>query len=86
MEWQPIESAPLDETSVDLWVIVTDEQLRKNNPNAPRGTRATNCWYCPEQKSWLYGGADKAFDEPEDLIAFGLTPTHWMPLPEPPKA
>lgn len=48
--WQPIETAPLDETSVDLWV----EWNNTNIKGEGQKLRLTNCFYCPDEKCWYY--------------------------------
>jgi hypothetical protein len=57
-EWQPIETAPKDETRVLLV--------------ASYGTMHTAFW---RDGLWRCGGMGQYFNNP----------THWMPLPEPPK-
>lgn len=34
--------------------------------------------------TWTYDGK-KFYDDSEDWLLMGEAPTHWMPLPEPPK-
>jgi hypothetical protein len=41
MEWQPIETAPMDGTIVDLWLVANKQ-----------GYRYANCWWCPDRKTW----------------------------------
>ena len=70
--WQPIETAPLDGTYIDLWdgymnCRVTDAAWQHHNyrdgkPNSP--------------KSWGIDSRD---------WAFCVKPTHWMPRPKPPE-
>ena len=70
--WQPIETAPLDGTYIDLWdgymnCRVTDaawtyHYYRNGKPEGP--------------KSWGIDSRDWAFCE---------KPTHWMPIPKPPE-
>jgi hypothetical protein len=63
--WQPIETAPMDGTEVDLWA----------------NGRRTDCHiHCGEWLKWMSTSVD---DEPRWLPI--EQPTHWMPLPEPPK-
>ena len=73
-DWQPIETAPKDGTIVDLWVY---------------GDRCTNCFWCTGEEfddedytpHWRQQYSEAAGP------SFGLDaePTHWMPLPPPPK-
>jgi hypothetical protein len=67
-EWQAIESAPKDETSVQVWCRVSGW-----------GPRA---WFDPEnpRRGWGYTDSDWAG------TWVGVYPTHWMPLPAPPRA
>jgi Protein of unknown function (DUF551) len=72
MSWQPIETAPKDKS----WVLLSGGQIGYG-------------WYEQEfppavvaqyaGKSWQFAWYDSGF--------YGeyLDPTHWMPLPEPPK-
>lgn len=69
-QWQQIETAPRDGTVIDLWA----------------GARRADCFWwvsedCDDDSHWRQeyaevGGCSFAVD---------ATPTHWMPLPEPPK-
>jgi hypothetical protein len=73
MSWKPIETAPKDETTVDLWVKTTDSR--------EFGFRLTNAHYCPEEGNWLINaGGLEGYEELTGAIA-----THWRPLPEPPE-
>ena len=73
MEWQPIETAPKDGTEI----LLTDGAFThcgrwydKNNPKYPwKFLDFTYRW-----KDELNGWQDNKYG-----------PTHWMPLPEPPK-
>lgn len=71
-EWQPIATAPKDGTKIDLWF-----------PRGGENGRFTNCFW--KGDTWWYG-----FDSPDEQYECFTTngkaqPTHWMPLPEPPK-
>jgi len=80
-EWMPIETAPKDGTEIlgfraDQGVFIfrwaTDEELAERDMHGdPVGDYDEDfaCWW-HERLGWM-----------EDE----LTPTHWMPLPEPPK-
>lgn len=73
MTWQPIETAPRDETSVDLWV----EGKRF-------GWRVPNAWWCPTEQAWITSDAD--YGEPGTCIGPMDKATHWQPLPKAPGA
>jgi len=74
-DWQPIETAPKDGTDIIVMYIDIDTQCVR-----------TAFWldyeYDPSQDGWWtydcseVGGA---------LMTRIYAPTHWMPLPEPPK-
>lgn len=76
--WRPIGTAPLDETTVDLWLVGTPWP---DKPETNIGYRLTDCWYCPGEKAWVRTGF---FDEIEKIEGDGLQITHWM-LPLLPK-
>lgn len=72
-EWQPIETAPKDGTRVLVSLWAWDDPAT--------GDRLTEIVY--------WGGDDWRNGYPDDVDAFANTvnpPTHWMPLPEPPKS
>lgn len=75
MGWQPIETAP---TSGMEWLIGWKESRYSHPPALPM-IWFEGCWATP----------DEAYTAQKDLIAEGLyryEPTHWMPMPTPPKA
>jgi hypothetical protein len=69
-EWQPIETAPKD-VSVDLWVPACPE-LQFG------GRRHPDCSW-DENYGWWSPMLEKFLED------YPVTPTHWMPLPEPPR-
>jgi len=69
MEWQPIETAPI-EKPVDLWVIDKD------------GDGCRICGAVFKGNSWVTGFDDEYGTHYLDYTTF---PTHWMPLPPAPK-
>lgn len=75
--WQPIETAPKDETTVDLWVVGTPFP---DKPEKKLGIRIPDCWFCPEEKEWIRTGT---FDEIEIIKAEGIEITHFL-IPSPP--
>lgn len=82
IEWQPIETAPMDGTAFDAWCVP---------PSGGRGVRIPDVKmrgdmsglgfivHMPDGVAWSYLDArDKA------PIFPAWTPTHWMRQPEPP--
>ena len=76
IEWQPIETAPKDGTR--LLTIVT------KFPNC----RPAIGWWNVIADKWMASDAEDFHTEEDWQIELESTfyePTHWMPLPEPPK-
>lgn len=71
MEWQPIETAPKDGAWFSAW----------------DGSEVFPCcwgdWF--GQAGWCYGDCTYGGTLYEGLNLADIQPTHWMPLPEPPK-
>ena len=84
-EWQPIETAPKTGRKVMLSYI--------NRSGKPRTVLAR--WLTDEEAAevdeddaGLEGGWYECIDNLDDYTGFAIhegEPTHWMPLPEPPK-
>lgn len=72
VEWQDIATAPKDGTPVDLWCI---NHLKWDK----RGERVVNRKWGPCINIWQR--EDEGWGLSEDM-----EPTHWLPLPAPPKA
>ena len=75
MKWQPIETAPMDGTQIDLWSY---------DKAHGRWARRPNCSW-ERMSSWnneddIYGWLGLHY-----LYSDYQEPTHWMLLPEPPK-
>jgi len=80
MDWQPIETAPKDDSLIDIWV------------SGPGSRRVPNCrWGKPSKANWgdRYG-CDQVLPY-QWITVDGCAldrrngkATHWMPLPEPP--
>lgn len=71
LAWQPIETAPKDETDVDLWVEIDDLQYR-----------VTNAFYCPDEQCWW---GPNEYYEAVKLEKQGLKILYWKPVIKPPK-
>lgn len=69
--WQPIETAPKDETDVDLWVETDGVQYR-----------ITNAWYCPDERCWW---GPNEFYEAVKLNVKEMKILYWKPVIKPPK-
>ena len=72
MDWQPIATAPMDGTYIDLWV--------KNTIHDWSACRIPNC-------KWIASEAYTGWGVPMGISHGMLTngeATHWMPLPAPP--
>ncbi len=74
MEWQPIETAPRDGSKVIL--------------GHPEHKAVIGVWH--QGYSWesLFPDGNPVFywaKDHEDTSGFDFEPTHWMPLPDPPK-
>jgi hypothetical protein len=67
--WMPIETAPRDETSVDLWVKSDFISYR-----------LTDAWWCSDGECWYARGS---YGDTEPLT--DGTPTHWIPIPKAPE-
>lgn len=70
-DWQPIESAPKDGTEIIAW-----------------GMMRGDYGYTPDEPTWTgvrWTNAQWQVTKPTARHFAGFTPTHWTPLPEPPK-
>jgi hypothetical protein len=71
-EWQPIETAPKEGVSrIDLYGVV-----------GKKGKRVPNCYWHRKAGQWMTDCHDK---DGFSFLRLPFKPTHWMPLPEPPK-
>lgn len=76
MQWQPIETAPKDGTHILIYTVDHPGPV----PARDMPARVTAFWYAPYGEwhlvmAWGY--------EAENQV-YGV-PTHWQPLPDPPK-
>ena len=84
-EWMPIETAPKDGSDILLWT--SDQVVHQGFWDA----NTTN--FYKSQEGWASYDPDNAKGEwislsgPDDdrRMYCGMTPTHWMSLPSPPK-
>lgn len=72
MTWQKIESAPMDGTIIDLWMV---------GPRSPEGYREADCWFDTIEWVQEYG----TYGPVKAGYMIGDEPTHWMNRPEGPK-
>jgi hypothetical protein len=79
-EWQPIETAPKDGTRVIVYPILVPSLFRRTGRSDASYMRplepAIAYWYGPESNGYWVGVHHRDAK---------TNPTHWMPLPEPPK-
>jgi hypothetical protein len=75
MDWQPIETAPKDGTRFDVWL---------RHPGGDR--RVINAWFSVVEKEFVSPDGYYLYSmKPYGSDHWLQYPTHWMPLPEPPK-
>ena len=68
MKWQPIETAPKDETWILLWFPLGDE------------TKCKIGFWSEQYADWFDSEAAS-----HSITSWGVSPTHWMLLPDAPK-
>ena len=78
-DWQPIETAPKDGTAI--WLLLDNvPYIGYGEPEIPVFDRKS-MWF-------IKAGFRRKADMPDEIFgtyAYDVHPTHWMPLPEPPK-
>jgi len=79
-EWLPIETAPKDGTTIDVWL--------SGRINSNIGFRETDVWWGTVsgqegQAGWVLI-EDDGTEGYVDLLHDSYIVTHWMPLPKPP--
>lgn len=75
MTWQPIETAPKMKTILLFAVTDTDDAGKVRNWRM--GTGFWHSGYEEDGSPWRWEG--------QQVRAWEAQPTHWQPLPEPPK-
>lgn len=75
-EWQDIGTAPKDGVCIDLWCNFPGNGHSDSSPQF----RLTDCWFCPDQNTWLTVGTD---GELENIIKHGAEPCFWKPILNP---
>ena len=81
MEWRPIDSAPRDGT----WLLVTGGMVEDDHACGDCSPAVAVRW----DTVGMYGVGGEWMVTPYDSNCASIRyegPTHWMPLPEPPKA
>jgi hypothetical protein len=77
--WQPIETAPKDGT--EIWLYDPSSVLTWDQPSReylPKAYQQVGCW-----ATWAQDSHWNMIDMQTGGY-IGASPTHWMPLPEPP--
>lgn len=69
-DWQPIETAPRDYTHILIW----------DSDRAMVARWGYSDLFDREPKEWIYGDCSGEYNDYQVIDS----PTHWMPLPEPP--
>lgn len=82
-EWQPIETAPIDGQTLLLGYYNEAGKWRTVRGEWMSQAYIDDFWEDPDmaEPGW-FETADNAEDIPN---CWPISPTHWMPLPEPPK-
>jgi hypothetical protein len=88
-EWQPIETAPRHEEGrkaiIDVWAVTDDlESARFYFGASMCGVKDEHMWQGRVCGVYWRNGAWRPISGLQ-MHALTVTPTHWMPLPEPPK-
>jgi hypothetical protein len=75
MGWQPIETAPRDGTPIDIWGEVGNHADEEDG-------RITDAYWHAGLKGFVFWCQELEYGD--GALQFIKSPTHWMPLPNPP--
>ena len=78
-EWQKIETAPKDGTYI-LIIDATAKTPEADKVHFGPVMRADYAWRCGDAEDW-----EKDRKLAREVLGAYEEPTHWMPLPQPPK-
>lgn len=73
MEWQPIETAPKELEHIGDFILVSEPWKHGKN-----GGYVSAAFWGKDEQAWLSATNHDGYEHSV------LTPTHWMPLPDPP--
>ena len=75
MDWQPIETAPRDGTPILIFDPTKSSHDQIDGLRFDDARYAIGYWRVwKENGEWMWGNRNSAYN----------SPTHWMPLPDPP--
>lgn len=94
--WVPIETAPRDGMPVLLWLAEDIDRYYVSGDRAPRITigfwgksnddySPGEAWHSVEAREEIWGMGGELTGPMTSTDCIAVVPTHWMPLPAPPK-